>query len=228
MRWFRCLKLGHIASRCNNVETCARGKERYDKEIPCNRPSICANCGDEHNALTSKCPTFEKEIQCLKIVKKLPFWEARDPVYRKFYLTTWPSHKQWVRIQSGSPLQVSLLLSRGIGHVLPHPPPTNRYEAGNLPPLDIPRRLTLPNSSPLMLLSQRKQYPPNHRVVRSRTREEISVLSGSESTTSTISGMDRERGRRKRPQSLGLRERESRTRPYHKKEEGLAEREAPW
>ena len=81
MRYFKCQKYGHTMNKCNSQALCGRYgmKEQDQSTRECRDEPQCVNCKGEHPAFAKKCPKFleEKEIQSLRVKRKISFTEAR-------------------------------------------------------------------------------------------------------------------------------------------------------
>ena len=84
MRCFKCQKYGHTTNKCNSQVACGRcGTNEQDHSTrECRGKPYCVNCKGEHPAFSKKCPKFleEKEIQSLRVKRKISFTEARKIV----------------------------------------------------------------------------------------------------------------------------------------------------
>ncbi|GBO37544.1 hypothetical protein AVEN_181773-1 [Araneus ventricosus] len=84
IRCFKCQKFGHTITACkSNKENCARCSLPDHNSQTCKSTTPkCFNCSGEHPSFSRSCPRYklEKEIQTIKITKKLSFQEARQIV----------------------------------------------------------------------------------------------------------------------------------------------------
>ena len=84
MRCFKCQKYGHTMNKCNSQALCGRcgTREQDHSTRECRGKPQCVNCKGEHPAFSKKCPKFleEKEIQSLRVKRKISFIEARKVV----------------------------------------------------------------------------------------------------------------------------------------------------
>ena len=83
MRCFKCQKYGH-KNKCNSQSLCGRcgSKEQNHSTRECRGKPQWVNCKGEHPAFSKKCPKFleEKEIQSIRVKRKISFTEARKIV----------------------------------------------------------------------------------------------------------------------------------------------------
>ena len=81
MRCFKCQKFGHTRDRCSGEEVCGTCSMQVHNG-PCQNPAKCVNCEGAHSSSSKHCPVWltETEIQKVKTVKKIPFFEARKLV----------------------------------------------------------------------------------------------------------------------------------------------------
>ena len=78
MQCFNCNKFGHMSQRCKVAAKCQWcGKDKHEGR--CEGPKLCYNCNGPHASLTQDCPVWqkEKEIQHVRIEKRISFLEAR-------------------------------------------------------------------------------------------------------------------------------------------------------
>ena len=84
MRCFKCQKYGHTMNKCNSQALSGRcgTKEQDHSTRECRGKPQCVNFKGEHPAFSKKCPKFleEKEIQSLRVKRKISFTEARKIV----------------------------------------------------------------------------------------------------------------------------------------------------
>ncbi|GBO33371.1 hypothetical protein AVEN_105347-1 [Araneus ventricosus] len=84
IRCFKCQKFGHTITACRgNKENCARCSLPDHNSQTCKSTTPkCFNCSGEHPSFSRSCPRYklEKEIQTIKITKKISFQEARKIV----------------------------------------------------------------------------------------------------------------------------------------------------
>ena len=81
LRCFNCNKFGHTSQRCKTAAKCQRcGKDKHEEQ--CEGPQICSNCSGPHAASAKDCPVWkkEKEIQRIRVEKRISFPEARQLV----------------------------------------------------------------------------------------------------------------------------------------------------
>ena len=81
LRCFGCNKFGHTSDKCRVGPKCVRcGKQKHEGE--CEGPQMCSNCNGPHASSAKDCPIWkkEKEIQSVRIEKRIPFPEARKLV----------------------------------------------------------------------------------------------------------------------------------------------------
>ena len=89
LRCFNCNKFGHTSQRCKTTAKCQWcGKVKHEEQ--CDGPQICSNCNGLHAASAKECPVWkkEKEIQRIRVEKRISFPEARQLVEAKFPSTT--------------------------------------------------------------------------------------------------------------------------------------------
>ena len=89
LQCFNCNKFGHISQRCKTTAKCQRcGKDKHEEQ--CNGPQICTNRNGPYAASVKECPVWkkEKEIQRIRVEKRISFPEARQLVGVKFPSTT--------------------------------------------------------------------------------------------------------------------------------------------
>ncbi|GBL76974.1 hypothetical protein AVEN_12639-1 [Araneus ventricosus] len=83
VRCFKCQRFGHTKPACRGSSAfCARCSESGHEETVCTKPEKCGNCKDNHPSYSKSCPKWklEKEIQIVKITKKISIQEARKIV----------------------------------------------------------------------------------------------------------------------------------------------------
>ncbi|GBN79514.1 hypothetical protein AVEN_205512-1 [Araneus ventricosus] len=84
LRCFKCQKFGHTTTACRgNKEICARCSLPDHNSQTCKSTTQkCYNCSSDHPSYSRSCPRYklEKEIQTIKITKKISFQEARQIV----------------------------------------------------------------------------------------------------------------------------------------------------
>ena len=101
MRCFKCQKYGHTMNKCNSQSLCGRcgSKEQNYSTRECRGKPLCVNCKGEHPAFSKKCPKFleEKEIQSLRVKRKISFTEARKIVQATYAPSTRRSYAAAVR-----------------------------------------------------------------------------------------------------------------------------------
>ncbi|XP_041374774.1 uncharacterized protein LOC121387651 [Gigantopelta aegis] len=79
LRCFKCQRFGHGQNTCRGKLTCARcGLFDHDRKT-CKNYAICLNCKGNHCAYSRECPWWqlEKQVQQVKVQKKLSFIDAR-------------------------------------------------------------------------------------------------------------------------------------------------------
>ena len=84
MRCFNCNKFGHTSQRCTVVAKCMGcGKDKHEGQTE--SPKLCSNCNGPHASSAKDCPVWqkEKEIQRVRIEKRISFPEARQLVEAK-------------------------------------------------------------------------------------------------------------------------------------------------
>ena len=83
MRCFNCNKFGHTSQRCKFAAKCTGcGKEKHEGQ--CKGPKLCSNCDGPHASSAKDCPVWqEKEIQRVRVEKRISFPEARQLVEAK-------------------------------------------------------------------------------------------------------------------------------------------------
>ncbi|GBN35915.1 hypothetical protein AVEN_131895-1 [Araneus ventricosus] len=84
LRCFKCQKFGHTTTACRgNKEICARcSLSDHNSQICKSTTQKCFNFSADHPSYSRSCPRYklEKEIQTIKITKKISFQEARQIV----------------------------------------------------------------------------------------------------------------------------------------------------
>ena len=88
LRCFNCNKFGHTSQRCRTTAKCQRcGEDKHEEQ--CDGPLRCSNCKGPHAVSAKDCPVWkEKEIQRIRVEKRISFPEARQLVAAKFPSTT--------------------------------------------------------------------------------------------------------------------------------------------
>ena len=84
MRCFNCNKFGHTSQRCKVAAKCTGcGKDKHEGQ--CEEPKLCSNCNGPHASSAKDCPVWqkEKEIQRIRVEKRISFPEARQLVEAK-------------------------------------------------------------------------------------------------------------------------------------------------
>ena len=84
MRCFSCNKFGHTSQRCKVAAKCTGcGKNKHEGQ--CEGPKLCSNCNGPHASSAKDCPVWqkEKEIQRVRVEKRISFPEARQLVEAK-------------------------------------------------------------------------------------------------------------------------------------------------
>ena len=84
MRCFNCNKFGHTSQRCKVAAKCTGcGKDKHEGQ--CEGPTLCSNCNGPHASSAKDCPVWqkEKEIQRVRVEKRISFPEARQFVEAK-------------------------------------------------------------------------------------------------------------------------------------------------
>lgn len=81
LRCFSCQKFGHGSASCKNKPVCCTCGEDGHEPI-CTRPPKCCNCQGNHPASSKVCPVWikEKEIQRIRVTKKISYPQARKEV----------------------------------------------------------------------------------------------------------------------------------------------------
>jgi len=81
LRCFKCQKFGHSSRLCRNEAVCHRCGGKHTDEN-CSNAAKCINCSGPHGASSRECPVWlrEKEVQRVKVVKNIPFPQARQIV----------------------------------------------------------------------------------------------------------------------------------------------------
>ena len=78
LRCFNCNKFGHTSHHCRTRAKCQQcGKNKHEEQ--CEGPLICSNCKGPHAVSAEDCLVWkkEKEIQCIRVEKRISFPEAR-------------------------------------------------------------------------------------------------------------------------------------------------------
>ena len=81
---FNCNKFGHTSQCCQVAAKCPGcGKDKHEGQ--CERPKLCSNCNGPHASSAKDCPVWqkEKEIQRVRVEKRISFPEARQLVEAK-------------------------------------------------------------------------------------------------------------------------------------------------
>jgi len=81
---FNCNKSGHSSQRCKVAAKCPGcGKDKHEGR--CEGPKLCSNCNGRHASSAKDCPVWqkEKEIQRVRVEKRISFPEARQLVEAK-------------------------------------------------------------------------------------------------------------------------------------------------
>ena len=84
MRCFNCNKFGHTNQRCKvSAKRPDCGKDKHEGR--CEGPKLCSNCNGLHASSAKDCPVWqeEKEIQRVRVEKRISFSEARQLVEAK-------------------------------------------------------------------------------------------------------------------------------------------------
>ena len=84
MRCFNCNKFGHTSQRCKVAAKCTGcGKDKHEGQ--CEGPKLCSNRNGPHASSAKDCPVWqkEKEIQRVRVEKRISFAEARQLVEAK-------------------------------------------------------------------------------------------------------------------------------------------------
>ena len=84
-RCYKCQRYGHGATNCRSLDaTCVNcGLPAHGE---CHEGPRCANCGGEHPASATDCPTYryEEEIIATKTKENITFREAKEMVAKRF------------------------------------------------------------------------------------------------------------------------------------------------
>ena len=81
MHCFNCNKFGYTSQRCKVAAKCMScGKDKHEGQ--CEGPKLCSNCNGPHASSAKDCPVSqkEKEIQHVRVEKRISFLEARQLV----------------------------------------------------------------------------------------------------------------------------------------------------
>ena len=84
MHCFNCNKFGHTSQCCKVAAKCTGcGKDKHEGQ--CEGPKLCSNCNGPHASSSKDCPVWqkEKEIQRVRVEKRISFPEARQLVEAK-------------------------------------------------------------------------------------------------------------------------------------------------
>ena len=84
MRCFNCNKFGHTSQRCKVAEKCPDcGRDMHEGR--CKGPKLFSNCNGPHASSAKDCPVCqkEKEIERVRVEKRISFLEARQLVEAK-------------------------------------------------------------------------------------------------------------------------------------------------
>ena len=90
MRCFNCNKCGHTSQRCKVAAKCT-GCRKDKHEGQCEGPKLCSNCNGPHASLAKDCPVWQKEIQRVRVEKRVSFPEARQLVEARMPLEVGPT-----------------------------------------------------------------------------------------------------------------------------------------
>ncbi|KAL5022305.1 hypothetical protein ScPMuIL_001460, partial [Solemya velum] len=79
LRCFKCQRFGHHQGSCKREVMCSRCSEVGHDGSSCTKTMKCANCSAQHSAFFKDCLFWkkEKEIQRVKVVRGMPFPNAR-------------------------------------------------------------------------------------------------------------------------------------------------------
>ena len=88
LRCYHCQMFGHLSQKCRDKinekpATCSNcGKESHGS---CNAIPSCINCGEQHPSSSKSCVKFifEKEVQAIRALEKIPFKDARRKALEK-------------------------------------------------------------------------------------------------------------------------------------------------
>jgi len=82
LRCFNCQTFGHSKDKCSHSAVCGSCGKGTHEGASCTAKPNCVNCGGEHGPSSRTCPKFlvEQEIQKVKTVKKISFFDARKEV----------------------------------------------------------------------------------------------------------------------------------------------------
>ena len=92
MRCFNCNKFGHTSQRCKVAAKCTDCvKDKHEGQ--CEGPKLCSNCNGPHASSAKDCPVWqkEKEIQRVRVEKRVFFPEARQLVEARMPLEVGPT-----------------------------------------------------------------------------------------------------------------------------------------
>ena len=91
IRCFNCNKFGHMSQRCKVAAKCTDCvKDKHEGQ--CEGPKLCSNCNGPHASLAKDCPVWQKkEIQCVRVEKRVSFPEARQLVEARMPLEVGPT-----------------------------------------------------------------------------------------------------------------------------------------
>ncbi len=82
MRCFNCNKFGHTSQSCKVAAKCTGcGKDKHEGQ--CEGPKLCSNCNGLHASSAKDCPVWQKEIQRVRVEKRISFPEAKHLVEAK-------------------------------------------------------------------------------------------------------------------------------------------------
>ena len=84
MRCFNCNKFGHTSQHFKVAAKCPGcGKDKHEGR--CEGPKLCSNCNGSHASWAKDCPVWqkEKEIQRVRVEKRISFTEAKQLVEAK-------------------------------------------------------------------------------------------------------------------------------------------------
>ena len=139
LRCFNCQRFGHSSDRCKNEKVCFRcGSENCSEEV-CKEEPKCVNCNNNHPSSSKQCSVWlkEKEIQKLKVEKRLSYPDAR-----KLYNTQHPSISYAAVLKHKTTREIACQTD-------PVTPPSKQNKSN----LTTPKNVDTPSESPKQVIS---------------------------------------------------------------------------
>lgn len=133
LRCFKCQKYGHGSFTCKQIAICANCAEHnHGRPDECRNEVKCTNCNGAHPAWSRDCPLYvkEAEIQRIKTVEKMTFFEARQQYNIRFpndnNLNTFSNMIQQNKTANHAPQAMAKPIRRDTNTVLQKNPQTSR------------------------------------------------------------------------------------------------------